>query len=131
MRTGRYGRLWRSLRGKDSGSVGNVMITGIFVLAMTVTMLAFLDDIRLIRQQSEVTQIAREYILRMETEGSLTAEDRAGLVYELGAQGVTEIDLSGTTLSPVAYGDRIVLLIQGKLEGKYDITEKRVSTAKY
>lgn len=107
------------------------MITGIFVLAMTVTMLAFLDDIRLIRQQSEVTQIAREYILRMETEGSLTAEDRAGLVYELGAQGVTEIDLSGTTLSPVAYGDRIVLLIQGKLEGKYDITEKRVSTAKY
>lgn len=110
--------------------MGDIMVTGIFVLAMTVVMMAFLGNIRLLRQQSEVTQLARKYILKMETEGSLSGTDRSSLVSELGAQGVTEIDLSGTTFSPAAYGQTIVLQIHGKLGGQYEITEKRVSTAK-
>lgn len=106
------------------------MATGVFVLAMTVLMLAFLDDIRLIRQQSEVTQIARKYILKMETEGGLSGTDRSSLVNELKEQGLTEINLSGTTFSSAAYGQTIVLQIRGKLGDQYEITEKRVSTAK-
>jgi len=108
-----------------------VAVTGILVLAMTAVMLAFLDDVRLVRQQSEVTQIARKYILRMETEGGLSGEDRTSLTNELGELGMTEINLSGTTFDSASYGDMIVLQIQGKLEGKYDIAEKRVSTAKH
>ncbi len=115
----------------QEGSAGNIMITGIFILAMTVVMLAFLDDMWLIQQKAEVDQLARRYILRMETVGGLSPEDRENLLFELSEQGVTEIDLAGTTLGETGYGAKIVLQICGKLGGKYAFEEKRVSTAKY
>lgn len=118
-------------RCRQEGTVGNIMITGIFILAMAVVMLAFLDDMRLIQQKAEVDQLARRYILRMETVGGLTPEDREDLLRELSEQGVTEIDLAGTTTEAAGYGTKIVLQICGKLGGKYAFEEKRVSTAKY
>lgn len=116
---------------RQEGNVGNIMITGIFILAMTVVMLAFLDDMCLIQQKAEVDQLARRYILRMETVGGLTPEDREDLLRELSEQGVTEIDLAGTTSEAAGYGAKIVLRICGKLGGKHAFEEKRVSTAKY
>ena len=116
---------------KDRGNVANIMVTGIFVLSMAVVMLSFLDDMKLIQQKTEVDQLARRYILRMETLGGLTAEDRALLEEELAAQGVTAIDLSGTTMGEAGYGGKIELKIRGLLGGKYEIEETRVSTAKH
>lgn len=114
----------------DRGNVANIMVTGIFILAMLTIMLAFFDDVQLIRQKSEISQLARSYILRMETTGGLLTEDRDALLVELSEQGITEIDLSGTTLGEADYGERIVLQIRGRLEGKYAFEERRVSTAK-
>lgn len=116
---------------RERGNVGNIMITGILILAMTVIMLAFLDDMRMIQQKAEVDQLARRYILRMETVGGLTPEDQEDLVQELTSRGVTEIDLEGTTLGAAGYGQKIVLRICGRLGGRYAFEEKRVSTAKY
>lgn len=121
-------KMW-SMR-KQSGSVGDLMITGICILAMTAVMLAYVDSVSLLKQKDDVGQLARRYILRMETVGYLTAGDRTLLTADLEAAGVTEIDYTGTTLSPVTYGEMIALEIKGKLEGKYDFTEKRISTAK-
>lgn len=115
---------------RQSGNVGDLMITGICILAMTVVMLAYMDNVSLLQQKDDVGQLARRYILRMETVGYLTAGDRGMLTSELVDMGVTEIDYTGTTLSPVSYGEMIALEIKGRLEGKYDFTEKRISTAK-
>ncbi|MCM1342207.1 MAG: hypothetical protein NC246_00060 [Muribaculaceae bacterium] len=104
---------------------------GICMLAMTVLMLSYMDNVWLIHQKTAVSQIARQYILRMETVGYLTEEDRIRLGRELAGAGVTELELEGTTLSPVTYGDIITLEIRGKLEGEYDFEEKRISTAKH
>ena len=107
------------------------MITGIFILAMTVLMMKFLDQMQLIQQKTQVNQLARQYILCMETTGGLLPEDRETLEQELLKLGATEIDLDGTTLGAAGYGARIVLHIRGRLRGTYEFEEKRVSTAKY
>lgn len=116
---------------KEKGNVGDLLAAGICILAMTVVMLAYLDNMRLIGQKTEVSQIARKYILRMETVGMLTEEDRTALCEELAAAGVTELGLEGTTLLRVEYGEPILLKIQGKLRGEYAFTENRMSTAKH
>ncbi|MBR1771326.1 MAG: hypothetical protein IJ747_04795 [Lachnospiraceae bacterium] len=115
---------------REQGSVADLMAAGIFLLALTVVMLAYMEDARLIRQKMEVQQLARQYILRMETTGYLTQEDRQALCEELETLGVTAPDVSGSTLAEVAYGERIVLEIRGVLGGEYAFREKRVSTAK-
>ncbi len=116
---------------KDDGNVANIMVTGIFILSMMVVMLSFLDHLKLIQQKAEVDQLARRYILRMETVGRLTTEDAYQLVEELVGLGVTEVDLTGTTFETVDYGAGIRLQIRGFLEGRYEIEETRVSTAKH
>lgn len=116
---------------KEAGTVANIMVTGLFILSMTVVMMAFMDDMQLIQQKMEVNQIVRCYILRMETVGYLDSAAQVELLMELGEQGVTEIDLGATTMDQVGYGDRIVLEIRGKLRGQYAFKETRSSTAKY
>lgn len=107
------------------------MSAGICMLAMTVLMLSYMDNVWLIHQKTEVSQIARQYILKMETVGYLTEEDRIRLSQELSGAGVTQLELEGTTMWPVEYGDIITLEIKGKLEGEYDFEERRISTAKH
>lgn len=115
---------------KSKGNVGDIMITGFCLLAMTVLMLSFTDNIQLIQQKTEVSQLARKYILKMETVGYLTPAETIALTGELQAIGVTEISYEGTTTNEVSYGETITLQIQGKLREEYDFSEKRVSTAK-
>lgn len=107
------------------------MITGIFILALTVLMMKFLDQMQLIQQKAQINQLARRYILCMETTGGLLPEDRETLERELSKLGATEIDLNGTTLGVAGYGAKIELRIRGRLRGTYEFEEKRVSTAKY
>ncbi|MCH5343312.1 MAG: hypothetical protein J1E64_04670 [Acetatifactor sp.] len=115
---------------KREGNVGDLLITGICILAMTVVMLAYMDSVELLQQKSQVGQLARKYILRMETVGYLTAEDKTALTQALSDLGVTEIDYTDTTLSPVSFGEPILLRIQGNLKGEHAFEEHRASTAK-
>ena len=99
------------------------------MLAMTVLMLSYMDNVNLIFQKAAVGEIARKYILRMETVGGLTEADRTALLQELDELGVTEDTLEGTS-GRADYGESVELHIRGKLEGEYEFEEKRVSTAK-
>lgn len=107
------------------------MAAGLCLLAMTAVMVAYLGCAGLIQQKMQISQIARKYILRMETMGMLTDADRIELYSELEGLGVTQIRLEGTTAWQVGYGEAITLQIQGELENGYEFTEKRVSTAKH
>lgn len=115
---------------KQKGNIGELMITGICILAMTVVMLSYMDHVSLLQEKAEVVQLARKYILKMETEGYLSTGELALLTDELQDVGITEISCAGTTMSRVTYGEPIILQIQGKLRGEYAFVEKRVSTAK-
>ena len=58
-------------------------------------------------------QVAREYMLIMETEGYLKPADQAALKAELENYGLYNISFSRSTTSEVNYGDRIYLCISG------------------
>lgn len=115
---------------REKGNVGDIMIACFCMLAMTVVMLSYMDNIQLIQLKTEVSQLARKYILEMETVGYLTEQSQRLLTEKLELLGVTDIDYEGTTDVAVGYGEPITLMLQGKLEGKYGFTEQRVSTAK-
>lgn len=116
---------------KEEGNIGDLIATGFCLLAMTVVMMTYLYNAGLIQQKAEVSQIARKYILRMETVGMLTDADSLALYEELEAAGISQIRLTGTTTWQVEYGEPIILQIRGRLKNGYEFTEKRVSTAKH
>lgn len=131
---------------KSKGSLLDFMTVCISLLAMVVVMLVYLNLSELMMTKLDVSQVTRKYILRMETKGYLDDGDRANLLQELAALGMQEIDLSGSTLSPVSYGETIRLTVKGSIVGsvlnlengwlngflqrKYTVEEKRMSTAK-
>ncbi len=97
--------------------------------------------------KAQVDQVARKYLLRMETMGYLTETDRVNMTQELLSLGVSDPDYTGSTVNPVGYGEAITLMIRGKIPGRtvaiglnffdsvqkavmYEFQEMRVSTAK-
>lgn len=115
---------------REAGNISELLGTGLCILAMTALMMFYLGSVELMQQKSEVSQLARKYILRMETVGFLTQQDEQILCSELTDAGVTGIDLTGSTRSQVSYGESITLRIKGKLKEKYEFKEQRMSTAK-
>lgn len=115
---------------KDKGSIGELMTSGLCILAMTFVMITYMDYVGMVEDKMEVGQLARKYILRMETVGGLEQEDKENLMLELSALGVTEVDFAGTTMGEAGYGEVIELHIHGKLKGEYEFEEYRCSTAK-
>lgn len=116
---------------KEAGNIGDFLMICICMLMLTVLLTAYMDSVRLIDEKAEINQIARKYILKMESMGTLTESDRVRLCTELEEAGATEVSLEGSTFESAGYGEPIVLHIRGKLRGIYAFEEKRVSTAKY
>lgn len=133
---------------KDSGTVIDIFTVCVAVLAITIAVLGYLEVMQVVSKKDDVNQISRKYILKMETEGYLSSTERNNLIYDLQSAGLTNIDLTGTTMSDVGYGNAIYLVIQGTLESSkpenagsglftfsfvnqsYEIYESRMSTAK-
>lgn len=116
---------------KNSGSVGDVLPMGLFVICIAVVFVSFADCVRIVNVKSSVSQISRRYILRMETVGYLDQADREGLIRELHDTGLYEISLGNTDTAEVGYGNPVKLEIRGYTEDGYEISEYRTSTAKY
>ncbi len=125
--------IWKAAdeENRQEGSIGDLLSVGLCILAMISVTMAFMECAGLVNQKTAISQTAREYILRMETVGYLTYADEEELVGKLAAEGVREINLSGTTRDQVGYGSEIVLKIVGKIGKDYVVEEKRVSTAKH
>lgn len=61
-------------------------------------------------------RIERTYLLAMETEGYLSAENMALMAQELADIGVINISFEGTTVTPAGYGNYVYLSVSGKIE---------------
>lgn len=136
------------MRGKQEGSVLDFMTVGICILAMAVVLTAYFACSDLLLRKGQISQIARCYILKMETVGCLTEEEKNNMLKELQAIGLRGIDLTGTTVNPVEYGDSVILQIRGRLQAnvwkeehdlfrsvftarEVPVEERRMSTAKH
>lgn len=129
------------------GSVADVLVVGICIISMTIMMMAYLGSIQLLDYKSQISQISRKYILRMETVGYLTVNDQLSLSKELEELGAADLDFTGSTVNSVSYGSPIYLVIHGKITGMqldmggdllqtvlgdamYSFEDSRMSTAK-
>ena len=54
-------------RGKQPGNIGELLTMGMCVLALTVVMLNYLQNVQLLQAKENVGQLARAYLLKMET----------------------------------------------------------------
>ena len=125
----------------------DVFVVFLYVLTLTVVMLGYVGGIQMLNCKLQIGQIARKYILRMETVGYLTENDRTHMEQELQGIGVEQLDLSGTTLTQVTFGDPIYLVIKGQIpvqtisigrdlfqtifdRSLFDFEERKMSTAK-
>lgn len=73
------------------------------------------------RAREQIDQTARAYLLEMETTGYLSDTCMRALLKELEEYGLTEPELLGTTVLPVAFGDQIQLVISGRLEKSIEL----------
>lgn len=131
---------------KNKGSILEFLSPMLCFLAFAIIVTAFFNNMKTVSEKEDVSQVARQYILRMETVGYLTDSDRASMIQTLTDMGVSNIDINGTTVSDVGYGNPIILSIKGTLkmsilngdsftafsftEIDAPIYEKRMSTAK-
>ena len=122
------------------------MTIGITILAMAILWMAYMGMAQLVDTKTEVSQVARKYMLRMETVGYLEPADKTELIRELERLGVTKVNLAGTTMAPVGYGQSIYLELEGYVQGsalekermwsdgftgkEYTIKKQLMSTAK-
>ena len=134
------------MKRKSPANVMNLVTIGMAILAITIVVMVYLQCTELILLKLEVSQVSRKYILKMETQGYLTPQNQNEMLMELKELGLKNVELAGTTLAPVAYGDTIVLRIKGNIQknmlnheevwnGATDVKlleldEKRMSTAK-
>lgn len=81
--------------------------------AVTVMYITYMSDYD---RREYADQIAREYILKMETQGYLSENMKNNLISDLDGAGFTGINLQGTTMSKAEYGDEIALMIHASLE---------------
>ncbi|MDR2043213.1 MAG: hypothetical protein LBQ15_02385 [Clostridium sp.] len=100
---------------KRQGSAMDVLPPVVCMLALSIVMLAYLNIMELVNRREDVGQIARQYILRMETAGCLGPQDRAAMLHALAEAGLESVTLDGTTLSGAGYGNPVVLCISGEL----------------
>ena len=132
---------------KRDGSVGDIMMSGLVIIAIFILMFAFLSVMQREEMDEKVDQLGRKYILEMEAKGYLQPASRTALTQELLNIGVTDIDLSGTTFSDVGYGNPIYLKISCSIpyekwsttgdlfaffreDAEYPIHVEKMSTAK-
>ena len=98
---------------KEASIIENMLVALIGIVMMMAFLVIIFGAFSSISDKWSMRQVAREYLLIMETEGYLTALDQEALITELEEYGLYNISLSGSTMSEVDYGDRIYLNISG------------------
>ena len=101
------------LRRKDKGILDQFLPAIVVIVLMAVLWTGSMISASNIDRSSDIHQVARTYLLRMEIDGCLTEENRNLLMAELEALDMEQIDLTGTSFSDVGYGNQVRLVIRG------------------
>lgn len=107
-------KAWHMIfRKKEGAVIENMLVALIGIVMMMAFLVIIFGAFSSISHKWEMRQTAREFMLRMETEGYLDDAAKDELIKELEESGLKNVDLSGTTINPVGYGDKIYLCISG------------------
>ena len=115
------------IKRKDKGILDQFLPAIVVIVLMAVLWTGSMISASNIDRSSDIQQVARTYLLRMETDGCLTEENRNLLLSELEALDMERIDLTGTSFTDVGYGNQIRLVIRGVVNLK-DVNFKGFAT---
>ena len=134
------------LRRKDRGILEHFLPAIVVIVLMAILWTGSMISASNINKSSDVHQAARACMLRMESDGYLTEENRIMLMERLQELDMEQIDLTGTTFTDAGYGNQIQLVISGKIKlaeidfrsfrtaimssRKVDVSIEKVSVAK-
>ena len=114
------------IKKKEATVIENMLVAMVSLIMVCGFLVIIFGAFAGISDKWSMRQAAREYLLIMETEGYLKPEDAADLVAELNSYGLTNVSLSGTTMSEVDYGERIYLKITGTYDDNVQIGRAHV-----
>lgn len=100
-------------RKKPASIIENTLVLLLEMIIVCAMLVVIFGAFASISDKWGMRQVAREYLLIMETEGYLSGTDQANLIADLEGYGLYNVSLAGTTTSEVDYGDRIYLCISG------------------
>ena len=103
------------LKRKDKGMLDQFLPAIIILVLMAVLWTGSMVSAANIDRSSDIHQTARTCLLRMESDGYLTEENREWLISALEDLDMEQIDLTGTTVTDVGYGNPIRLVIRGRV----------------
>lgn len=93
------------------------MISSLIALIPLMLMLAFsLQIFQQITIKQRAEWCMRQYMLSMEVDGCLTADNKVLLTQRLNDLGVYDLVFDGTTLNEAYYGEKILLSVKGKMK---------------
>ena len=115
------------LKRKEKGILDQFLPAIVVIVLLAVLWTGSMISASNIDRSSDIHQVARTYLLRMEADGYLTEENRNLMTSELEALDMENIDLTGTSFTDVGYGNRIRLVIRGVVNLK-DIDFKGFAT---
>ncbi len=96
---------------KKKGEIDQYVIIILGILSFFIITIASLNYVSSTDKYITANQIARKYILKIESNGYLTPENSIKLRSELTNEGFSNIDLTGTTMSEVKNGEDVFLFI--------------------
>lgn len=99
---------------KKCGSVLNILPVFLGIIAITILSLMYIYYVKDMDVREQAGQIARQYMLEMESTGYMTEDAQSSIIEALKAIGMNNINLSGTTMTEAGYGNEIVLVINAK-----------------
>ena len=103
------------MKQKDKGMLEHFLPALVTIVFMGILWFGSMVTASNIDKSSALNQVTRKYMLRMEADGYLTEENRTSMVTELQALGVEAVDLTGTNLADVGYGNKVSLQVKGIL----------------
>ena len=101
------------LKRMDKGILDQFLPAIVVIVLLAVLWTGSMISASNIDRSSDIHQVARTYLLRMEADGCLTEDNRNLLLAELEALDVENIDLTGTSFTNVGYGNPVRLVIRG------------------
>ena len=99
------------LKGKKEGSMMKMLPVLLSVVTLAMLSIIYLNNMQTMELKERTEQMAREYILRMETKGYLSEEEKNIMILELQEWGCKNISLSGSTFINAGYGNPVQLCI--------------------
>ena len=109
---------------KKKGSMLSMLPVLLGMMAICVLSLMYLSYMSDYEKKEAADQLARQYMLKMESEGYMSETSKQHFISAMSELGFSQVNLSGTTFADAGYGNTIMLIVNAVLTSdNYSVTD--------